>query len=114
MSEINLEAFCVPTLEIQDDLIESDRDLDETINNTQGHKISPIESRMNVTHQAQIPSQLAREWNLEPKAPKSNLTKSKSGLSQNYDPLPMYPLTSKPEEKPLGISLLTYEGLHAD
>jgi antitoxin component YwqK of YwqJK toxin-antitoxin module len=61
MSEINLEAFCVPTLEIQDDLIESDRDLDETINNTQGHKISPIESRMNVTHQAQIPSQLARE-----------------------------------------------------
>jgi hypothetical protein len=114
MSEINLEAFCAPTLEIQDDLTESDRDLDETINNTQGHKISPIESRMNVTHQAQVPSQLAREWDLEPKAPQSNLTKSKSGLNQHYDPLPMYPLPSKSEEKPMGITLLTYEGLHAD
>lgn len=116
ISEINLDPFCAPTPENEDDVTDSDEDLDETINNTQGHKISPIESRMNVqTPQAQVPAQLAREWNLEsnPKARKPNLTKSKSELDEHHTPLPVYLPSSKPEEKPMGISLLTYEGLHA-
>jgi hypothetical protein len=119
ISDINLDPFCAPTPENEDDVTDSDEDLDETINNTQGHKISPIESRMNVLTpqaQAQVPAQLAREWNLESnqKTQKSKLTKSNSELDAHHTPLPVYPPASKPEEKPMGISLLTYESLHAD